>query len=293
MAAQLHYRHSSSRSNQLFVLLIGFLLFLAPLSSRAYMIVLDLDASTVPTPPKTGPLLGPPSPANGFESAISVTSGSPVTVTAYVVFITGTVVFDHIGLDFNWGLSTDTATLMPTTAPLAGTLSSDFFYGPFLSISRDLTTAIPVTDGDALIPLSPGLAALPGFTSNIGGAGYYDPAVGSAGPFGQFQGFGGPTPPAPLSYVDLWGMTFTATGSPGDVVTIDPSGIFEPGTGAPSMLPTLISGGEGLFDSVGGTVYTGSYVTGNTITISIPEPGAGLLGLLGVGTLLTRRRRSL
>lgn len=295
------------------LLTVGFGLLVSASTMAQLTVILDLDISTAPGPPAVpGPLSLPAGPATGFESSISVTSGTAVTVIAYVVqadlgFPGGSVpvAFDSLGLDLNWGAVGDTAALVPITSPLAGLLagitgsglSEDYALGAFPSVAS-------VAPGDPLATV--GTVPIPGYSASIGGAGFADitPAPGTPGPPGEFSGFGS-TPPVgtPATYFDVFGVTFLATGSPGDSVTVTPSGIFLASTLAAGV-PGLLGGGSGplfpdtggdaAYSSVGGATISGTMFIGGTITI-IPEPSitvavaAGLcLGFVGCHRRRTR-----
>lgn len=283
----------------------------ASVSAMAQLtIILDMDVSTPPGPgPVPGPLFGPAGLATGFEPGITVTSGSSVTVIAYVVQadlgspLGAAVPFDSIGLDLSWGTAGDTALLAPTTPALAGFLSSTTPLAENYAIGTFPLPTAPVVPG---VPLAPaGVGALPGYTGNIGGAGSADIVLpGSPFPPGQFGGFGAPGLLPPGSYFDVFGVTFTAIGAPGSSVTLTPSGIFVPPTiptpGAPGLASAgLLSAvlGDATYDSVTGLTdsFTGlpTIFIGGTITI-VPEPSttAAVASGLCLGFIGFRRWRS-
>lgn len=257
--------------------------------AAAYMIILDMDVSTAPAPPPPGPLPGLPGPATGFESSLMVTSGTTVTVVAYLVNMSSTQVFDTVGIDINHTLPGDTATatIIPGTT-LAGMLAGSVTAGAI-----DLFSIAATAPGAALTP-GP-LTPLAPYAGNIGGAGYFDSTLAPA-PGGQFAGIGFTPGLAPLSYIDVLGFDITVTGAPGDLVTLDPTGVFLPGaygSGFPPFGVPTSPGGEALYDSVSGSTSgvaspSGTFV-GGTITI-VPEPATTTL--LGLGLLgFTLRRK--
>ena len=140
-------------------------------------------------------------------------------------------------------------------------------------------------------PLSAaGTSPIAGFASSLSGAGITDL---SATVDEQFRGFGGITP-TPLGYLDIYTALFSVEGSPGDTVTLMPSGIFSPVTTTPSVTtlssPALISTGDAAYNSLTGSTVPSSATTfvGGTITV-VPEPSAlAFLGLIGVVYLLAR-----
>lgn len=104
----------------------------------------------------------------------------------------------------------------------------------------------------------------------------------------------------------MYGVTFTATGSPGDSVTVTPSGIFTPLAGASATpgAPGLFLGGSGLgiavggdaaYDSVSGTTVpaASTIFIGGTITIvPVPASTAATTGVLCLLFLGFRRWRA-
>lgn len=262
------------------LILPGLVLALFIGTAQGYTVFLDMDVSTSPAPPP-GPG-GPPSPPLGIESTIGVTSGTTVTVIAYIQHATGAASFDAVGMDIQYKLPADTATAtyVPGTNLAGGITTVAFPPAGF-----DLVAAAPAPPGALLT--SAGLAPpIAPYSFNVGGSGIFDAMPGS-----YFGGFG-----TGLSgtYFDVMGFDFLVTGSPGDVVTLDPVGIFLPGSyGAgtpPPGVPFLPGpGAEAVYDSVTGLTTPGLFV-GGTITI-IPEPSSVMLVSLGLIGFSLRRRR--
>ena len=186
--------------------------------------------------------------------------------------------FDSLGMDLNWffaGLG-DTATLTPTGAPLAGAFSGASALG--------LSSGAPAPPGSPLLPPLP-VPPIAGAGFSFGGIGYYDTTTFFGG-----VGLGGLPP---LGAVDVFGVTFTATGAPGSKVTLMPSGIFAPGfhagLPAPPAVP-LTSGGDVLYDSATGFTTPPAGFIGGTILI-VPEPGTLVLLGAAVGLVFLFRRQ--
>jgi hypothetical protein len=242
-------------------------------------IILDVDSTTA-----------------GPQATIAVTSGTVVTVTAYVVadpLMPSPFAFDGVGLDLSWAFPGDTATVSAPSAA-AGPLAS-FGSGPPATPSLEFVTLTPITGGSALTSL--GVPTLFPGTTNFGGSGFFDP-FGGAPPFFSGMAFF----PAPPPAVELMSWSLTVTGSPGDFVTVHPSGIFSPvpplappGPATPTVLP--MTGGGSLYNStIPMSIFQfGPPVSTFTITIvAVPEASAFLFGgmvSVGLGAAYALRRR--
>lgn len=265
------------------LLLPGVLLAMATNPVHAYTVYLDMDVGTPvgpPPPPGSGPL---PDPPPGMDASISVTSGTTITIIAYIVHSTGTATFDSVGIDINHTLPGDSALAVPVAGTnFAGGLAGA---GPPGTIG-DLVAAVPTGPGAPLA--SAGLPPMPPAAGSIGGSGMFDSTPGAS-----FGGFGaGAGPPSVGTYYDVMGMDFTITGAVGDVVTFMPSGIFTPGffgPGTPPPVVPLTVGGDAVYDSLGGFTSAGAYV-GGTVTI-VPEPSVLMLIGFGCLGLFLRHRR--
>lgn len=256
-----------------FAVLLALAFGFVPTLLSADFIILDMDPSTAPVPGF------PPGPGTGFESSITVTSGSTVTIVAYLVPSTP-IIFDSFLTDINWGTVGDTATAfaVPATTFAGGVAglgapSIDFFAGG------------PTGPG---VPLLPGpFAPIPGYASNIGGVGFFDAPIGA-----NFGGLG-VTPPAGTLF-DIHGLDLTVLGAPGSSVSVMPSGLFDP-FGVTPGLPTpgrpLLIGGDALYDQLSGFT-TPTFFVGGSIFIAIPEPGSAIvLSLAAIGLIARRRKR--
>ena len=133
---------------------LAMLLALATPQAWSYILILDMDVTTAPGPPPPGPLPGPPGPGTGFEPTLAVTSGSTVTVIAYIVSTTGaSPAFDSIGIDISYGLPGDTATIGAPGPPLAGTFAAAGAGGFSSDLAVPIPPGAPVGPGGPLIPL--------------------------------------------------------------------------------------------------------------------------------------------
>ena len=208
----------------------------------------------------------------GIQSSLSVVSGSSVTVlTYYAPPGTGPLPFNAVGVDLNWtGLGLGAAA--PTTPALIGSFGG---LGPFVV---DLISGAPILfPGTPLI--SAGLPPVGAFS--VGGVGFSDTSA-------SFFTVGGPIP----FPVDLFGVTFTVSGSVGDSVTFLPTGILVPSVGASPGSGPFVPGGDPFQFLPGGPTATLSDASiGGTITI-IPEPHVVLYVILGLGLICWRRQNA-
>ena len=223
----------------------------------AYTLVLDVDAGTA-----------------GIQTSVSVASGTTVTVTGHLVSTTGFAAFDRAGFDLSWSKPGEGASL----AAVGGALLAGSLAGVGPGPVTDLIGGGVVGPGASLATTTLGATGTNAF--NLGGFGYLD---GSASFFGAFGNPFGP----PGTTIDVFSADFVASGAAGTSVTIDPSGIFQPGIWPPPA--PLASGGDALYDGIV-TLFTapGQY-QGGVVQI-VPEPGRGLLALLALAAIGRRRR---
>lgn len=223
----------------------------------------------------------------GIQTAEFVPSGTVVTVDVGILgdgvpAVDAPGAWDTATLDITWGgFGGPLATLTPTTPPLAGGLA-----GSAATIAELVQPGAPgilVGPGAPLTTLGLAPQAFPPILGgNLGGVGLVD--TGVVVPFG---GVGGPGALAPGVRLDVFSISFLATGAPGSTVLIDPIGVMTAGGTIPG--PGLPGAGFAGIGALGGAGYTNNGGTGVTITI-IPEPATTLLSLLGFAVLLRRRR---
>ncbi|HMP76798.1 MAG TPA: hypothetical protein PKE12_10950 [Kiritimatiellia bacterium] len=205
----------------------------------------------------------------GIQTTLSVASGASVTAIMYFdPTVSGPIAVNGFGIDMNW-TPTGAGAATPSSPPLAGGLAG----APPTEV--DIVSGTPIGPGS---PLASAGAPPSAGTLSIGGVGYVDPT-------GTFF-IGGPIPVP----VDLYGVTFTVSGSPGDTITFTPSGILPPGVGSIPGIGPFISGGDPwqVAPSAPSPTLT-DVVTSSVITI-IPEPGSAVLCAVGLALLAARRQ---
>lgn len=205
----------------------------------------------------------------GIQTTLSVLPGASVTaITYFDPTLSGPLPINGFGIDLNW-TATGAATATPSTPPMAGSIAP---FGPGVA---DLVTATsPIFPG---MPLAS--AGVPPFSgpASIGGVGLVDLTA-------TFFGAGGPIGTA----VDLFGVTFTIAGAPGDTVTFIPSGILVPALGATAGVGPFVPGGAHYQAGVGSPSPTTADAAFSSVVTIIPEPGVALYTWLGLA-LMGRR----
>lgn len=240
---------------------------------KRYIACLVLGATVVGSPSATrGDLiidLDPITP--GIQTALSVTSGSSVTAILYFdPTVSGPLLVNGFGIDLNW-TPTGAGSALPVTPVLAGTLAG----AP--PVELDIAVGTPIGPGAPLTPvgLPPGGGAL-----SLGGVGYVDPT-------GSFY-IGGPIGVV----VDLFGVTFTVSGAPGDTITFTPTGILVPGVGATPGAGPFAPGGDPWQASSTSPSVTFPDATSSSVVTIVPEPSATALYLAGLAVFGLLRRSS-
>lgn len=209
----------------------------------------------------------------GIQTSLSVLSGASITVVTYFdPTVSGPLAFNGFAIDLNW-TGTGSATATPTTPAVAGSIA------PIAPVAVDVVSAAG--------PISPGMpmtsAGLPPFGApfSIGGVGLVD--VSSS-----FFGAGGPL----VAPVDLYGVTFTIVGAPGETVTFSPSGALVPGVGATAGAGPFVPGGAPYQLAPGSPGPTIADVMFSGVVTIVPEPGAVAYALIGLVLLGCRRLRT-
>lgn len=205
----------------------------------------------------------------GIQTSLSVLPGASVTaITYFDPTLSGPLPINGFGIDLNW-TTTGAASATPSTPPLAGSIAP---FGP--GVADLVSAASPIFPG---MPLSSAGVPPLGAPASIGGVGLVDLTA-------TFFGAGGPLGAA----VDLFGVTFTIAGSPGDTVTFMPSGILVPSFGATAGSGPFVPGGAHFQAGVASPSPTTADSTFISVVTIIPEPGVVLYTWLGLA-LIGRR----
>lgn len=202
----------------------------------------------------------------GIQTSLSVLSGASITVVTYFdPTVSGPLAFNGFAIDLNW-TGTGSATATPTTPAMAGTIA------PAVPIVADIVSATaPISPG---MPLTSAGVPPSGAPFSIGGVGLVDMS-------GTFFGTGGPL----VAAVDLYGVTFTIAGAPGETVTFSSTGLLVPALGATAGAGPFVPGGAPYQLATGSPSPTLPDLAFAGVITIVPEPHAAAYALIGLALL--------